>query len=49
MYGEWSVKHAYTQTFLAHCALQVQNKKKSQESGQVSKEPAKFFLVLYVT
>ena len=34
MYGDWSVKHAYTQIFLAHCVKNL----------EVSSERAKCFL-----
>ena len=51
MYGEWSVKHAYTQTFLAHCAFQVNcwNKVKDLDRSLDLVNVLNIFLVLYVT
>ena len=48
MYGEWSVKHAYTQTFLAHCAFQVQSWNKVKDLDRSLENVVNIFLVLYV-
>ena len=49
MYGVWSVKHAYTQIFLAHCVFQIicWNKVKNLDRSLVN--VLNVFFVLYVT
>ena len=49
MYGERSVKHAYTQIILAHCAFQVQCLNQVKVFYRSLDNLLNVFLVLYVT
>ena len=49
MYREWSVKHAYTQIFFAHCVFLVQRLNKVKDLDRSLENMLNVFLVLYVT